>query len=203
MKKIMVLGKRMGPAGLNVIDDGSIAGLPGFMPADDEGIPAGKTYIIRDGMLAGRLHSRETAHRMDESLTGNARAITVRHQPIVRMTNTYVENGSASLDEIMESLGDGLYVADAIGGQTNLEMFTFSAGYGRQVKNGKPGKMYRDVILSGNVFTTLENIAMIGNDRAMFGGLGGCGKMGQSPLPVSFGGPHILIRNVLIGGRQQ
>jgi len=81
-------------------------------------------------------------------------------------------------------------------------MFTFSAGYGREIKNGRPGKLYRDVMLSGNTFQTLSDIAMIGGDRAMFGGLGGCGKKGQSPLPVSFGGPHLMVKNVLIGGRR-
>jgi TldD protein len=89
-----------------------------------------------------------------------------------------------------------------IGGQTNLEMFTFTAGYGYEVKNGKPGRMFRDIVLSGNVFQTLKEISMIGNDRKMYGGLGGCGKGGQVPLPVSFGGPHMLIKNVLIGGAQ-
>ena len=87
-----------------------------------------------------------------------------------------------------------------IGGQTNLEMFTFTAAYGYKIKNGKPGKMFRDIILSGNVFTTLKNISMIGNDREMFGGLGGCGKGGQGPLPVTLGGPHMLVNNVLVGG---
>ncbi len=203
MKKIMVMGKQVGPEDLNVIDDGSIPGLPGFIPADDEGIPSQKTYLIKNGVLSGRLHSRETAYKMNESPTGNARAISVASQPIVRMTNTYIENGNAGSGDMLNSLDDGLYVCDALGGQTNLEMFTFSAGYGMEIKNGKPGRMYKDVILSGNVFRTLGSIAMIGDDRAMFGGLGGCGKKGQSPLPVSFGGPHVLIRDVLIGGKQR
>ena len=56
-------------------------------------------------------------------------------------------------------------------------------------------------MLTGNVFETLMNIDAIGNDLVMFGGLGGCGKGGQSPLRVSDGGPHIRIKNVTIGGR--
>ncbi|NMB63557.1 MAG: hypothetical protein GYA16_01670, partial [Spirochaetes bacterium] len=55
--------------------------------------------------------------------------------------------------------------------------------------------------LTGNVFVTLANIEAIANDCTLFGGLGGCGKQGQGPLPVSSGGPHILINNVLIGGK--
>ena len=202
MKKVMVLGKKFGPPELSVIDDGGLPHLSGFLPADDEGTIPRKTWLIRQGLLSGRLHSRETAFRMGEETTGNGRAISSMRQPIVRMTNTYIENGGFTRDDIFSSVDDGIYALDYIGGQTNLEMFTFTSGYGYRVKNGKPGKMYRDIVLSGNVFTTLGNVAMIGNDRIMFGGLGGCGKEGQSPLPVSFGGPHLLINDVLIGGKQ-
>jgi TldD protein len=61
--------------------------------------------------------------------------------------------------------------------------------------------MLRDVVLSGNVFQTLANIDRIGDDFHMHGGLGGCGKGGQSPLRVSDGGPSVRIRNVVVGGR--
>jgi len=202
MKEQMTLGREFGPANFNVIDDGSITGLAGYIPFDDEGIFPEKTYLIKDGILTGRLHSRETAEKMAESLTGNGRAIGVMRQPIVRMTNTYIDNGDRKREDLFDSLDEGLYAVDVIGGQTNLEMFTFTAGYGYKIKNGKPGKMFRDVILSGNVFNTLKSINMIADDREMFGGLGGCGKGGQSPLPVSYGGPHILVKNVLIGGRK-
>ncbi len=202
MKKIMVLGRRFGPDNLNVIDDGTLAGLSGFIPFDDNGVLPGKTYLIGNGLLSGRLHSRETAGKMGEEPTGNARAISAMSTPIVRMTNTYIENGVNTRKDLFDSMDSGIYALDYIGGQTNLEMFTFTSGYGYGIKNGKKGKLYRDIVLSGNVFNTLMNISMLADDRAMFGGLGGCGKGGQSPLPVSFGGPHMLINDVLIGGSQ-
>ncbi len=202
MKDVMVLGREFGPSMLNVYDDGTLNDCAGYIPFDDEGISPQKTSLIKEGMLSGRLHSRETAGKMNEEVTGNGRAISVMRQPIVRMTNTYIENGESSKEDIFSSMDDGLYAVDVIGGQTNLEMFTFTAPYGYMVKNGKPEKMVRDIVLSGNVFNTLKNISMIGNDREMFGGLGGCGKGGQSPLPVSFGGPHMKIKDVLIGGKK-
>lgn len=202
MQSVMVLGKRFGPDELNVIDDGTVSDLSGYIPYDDEGVKPEKTWLIKDGMLSGRLHSRETAYKMNEALTGNARALSPMNEPIVRMTNTYIENGTVSNDEIFDSVEDGIYALDVIGGETNLEMFTFSAGYGYEIKKGKRGKMLKNVMLSGNVFQTLGNIKLIGNDRKMYGGLGGCGKKGQGPLPVSFGGPHMVIDKVLIGGKQ-
>ena len=202
MRELMELGRHFGPEELNVIDNGSIPGLPGFIPFDDEGVMPEETYLIKDGLLKGRLHSRETSFKMKEKPTGNARAISTLSEPIVRMTNTYVANGNRSREELFDAAGDGIYAVDVIGGQTNLEMFTFSAGYGYRIKNGRITSMLRDIVLSGNVFQTLKNVRMIGDDKKMYGGLGGCGKGGQGPLPVSFGGPHVLIEDVLIGGKQ-
>jgi TldD protein len=198
--KIMELGKRFGTEELSIVDDGTLSGERGYYRFDDEGIPAQKTYLIRDGVLVGRLHSRETAEKMGEPLTGNGRAINFRHPPIVRMSCTYIEPGSANFNEMVSQVDEGIYAVDALGGQTQLEMFTFSAGKGYLIKDGKIGPMVRDVILSGNLFETLKNIDAIGNDILHHGGLGGCGKDGQSPLPVTTGSPHIRIRDVVIGG---
>ena len=202
MKDLMVLGKKFGPEGLNVYDDGTMNALAGFIPFDDEGIIPARTALIKNGVLSGRLHSRETSEKMDEDLTGNGRALNVMRQPLVRMTNTFIDRGPHDPEALFNSIRDGIYAVDVIGGQTNLEMFTFTSGYGYEIKNGKKGRMLKDIVLSGNVFHTLNSIEMIASDVQMFGGLGGCGKGGQSPLPVSFGGPHLLINNVLIGGKQ-
>ncbi|MBN1499023.1 MAG: TldD/PmbA family protein [Spirochaetes bacterium] len=202
MKSVMVLGKKFAPEFFNVIDDGNIENTTGYIPADDEGILPEKTYLIKDGKLNARLHSRETANMMKENVTGNGRAISAGAKPIVRMTNTYIENGQNTKEELFENVKDGIYAVNFHGGQTNLEMFTFSSAYGYEIKDGKIGKLLKNVVLTGNVFETLKNIKMLANDREMYGGLGGCGKMGQSPLPVAMGGPHVLIEKVLIGGNQ-
>lgn len=200
MQKVMKIGRRFGPEFLNIIDDGSIPDLAGFTPYDDEGVKSRKNYLIKNGKLFSRLHSRESAGIMKEELTGNARAINPFHQPIVRMTNTYIDNGNSSLEEMLEMMDDGIYALNYIGGMTNLEMFTFSSGYAYRIKNGRKVELLRDVNLSGNVFLTLSNIVAIGNDLTHHGGLGGCGKGGQSGLPVSTGSPHILVKDVLVGG---
>ncbi len=197
---IMQLGKKFGIENLNIIDEGNIEGESGNIYLDDEGVLPQKTYLIKEGILHSRLHSRETASTMKEELTGNARAIDPSFQPIVRMTNTYIDKGNHTFEEIIHSIENGIYAVDYIGGQTNLEMFTFSAGRAYHIQNGKIKDMYKNVVLTGNVFKTLFDIEMIGNDLVLFGGLGGCGKGGQSPLPVSTGGPHIKIKNILIGG---
>jgi len=200
MKDIMVLGRRFGEKHLNIVDGAAVPGLRGSYKYDDEGVPATKTYLIKDGILVGRLHSRETAAKMGEKPTGNARAISYRYPPIVRMTNTYIEPQNASFEEIIGDIEEGVYAKNWYGGMTSMEMFTFSAGEAYMIRNGKVGELLRPVMLTGNLFTTLENIDAIGNDLDMNQG-GGCGKGAQSPLPVSNGSPHIRIRKCMVGGK--
>ena len=201
LREIMKIGKRFGSDELSIVDDGTLAGEAGYNKYDSEGTPTQKTYLIKDGILTNRLHSRETAAKMDEKPTGNARAISYGSEPIVRMTNTYMESRDQTFEEMLAGVDDGIYAKGSLGGQTNTEMFTFSAEEAYKIKDGKICEQVRDVVLTGNVFETLMNIDAIGNDRILFGGLGGCGKGGQSPLRVSDGGPHIRIEDVTIGGR--
>ena len=199
LKEIMIMGRRFGGPHLNVVDGAKVPDLRGSYRYDDEGVPALKTYLLKEGVLVGRLHSRETAATMDEAPTGNARAISFQFPPIVRMTNTFIEPGTASFDDIISDIKDGLYVCNWYGGMTSMEQFTFSAGETYAIRNGKVEELMRPVLLSGNLFSTLENLDAIANDLDMNQG-GGCGKGGQSPLPVSNGSPHIRINNCLIGG---
>lgn len=201
MQEIMVLGKRFGVDNLNILDDGSLPGGLGTHKYDYEGTPTKKNYLIKDGMLVGRLHSRETAARMGEELTGNARAVQFQHPPLVRMTNTYLDNGDAKFEDMIKDVELGVYAIDMIGGQTAMEMFTFSAAYGYMIRDGKVAELVRDVTLTGNVFETLMNIDMIGDDLEWAPGTpGGCGKGGQTQLRVGIGGPHIRIQNCVVGG---
>jgi TldD protein len=200
MREIMVLGKQFGSERLNVVDSAAEPGLRGSFKYDDEGVRSVKTYLIREGKLVGRLHSRETAARMNESPTGNARAINYRYPPIVRMTNTYIEPGAVSFNDMIADIKEGIYTKNWYGGMTSMEMFTFSAGEAYMIRRGKIAEALRPVMLTGNVFSTLKNIDAIGNDLDMNQG-GGCGKGGQMPLPVSNGSPHIRIQRCLVGGK--
>lgn len=200
MREIMVLGRQFGGRHLNIVDDGTLPGLRGSNEYDDEGIPSARSYLIKEGMLVGRLHSRETAAKMGETPTGNARAISYRHAPIVRMTNTFIEPQRVSFEEMIGEIKEGVYARNWYGGTTSMEMFTFSAGEAYMIRQGKLAELLRPVVLTGNIFTTLGNIDAIGDDLGMNQG-GGCGKGGQSPLPVSNGSPHIRIQHCLIGGK--
>jgi TldD protein len=200
MRELMTLGKQFGSRELNIVDTATLPGLRGSYKYDDEGVPATKTYLIREGKLVGRLHSRETAAKMKEAPTANARAISYRFPPIVRMSNTYIEPGAVSFEDMVSDIKEGIYAKNWYGGTTSMEMFTFSAGEAYMIRNGKIAEALRPVVLTGNVFDTLKNIDAIGDDLDMNQG-GGCGKGGQAPLPVANGSPHIRLRRCLVGGR--
>lgn len=197
-RAMMSLGRRLGPPSLNVVDGDARRDLRGASKYDDEGTPTRKTFLIQEGVLVGRLHSRETAGAMGESVTGNARALSYRFPPIVRMTNTWIEPGKLTLEEMIADIKKGVYICGSYGGETSLDTFAFSAVEARMIRNGKLGERVRGVTLTGNVFDILANIEGIGNDL-VFDQSGSCNKGHQLGLPVSSGSPHLRIRNVVIG----
>ena len=201
-REMMTLGRRFGKPVLNVGDNGAASGLRGTLPFDDEGTPTQDTALIKDGILVGRLHSRETAAAMGERPTGNARAISFRHPPIVRMTNTYIAGatGGASFEDLIGDVKLGVYACGAFGGQTMLENFSFTAAYGRMIRDGRVAELVKDVVLAGNLFQTLDRIDHIAADFRWNQMGGGCGKAGQYPLPVTEGAPHVRIEEALVGG---
>jgi len=199
-REMMMLGRQFGPRNLNIYDDGAVPRLRGSMAYDDEGVPAHKTWLMRDGVLVGRLHSRETAGMMNEIPTGNARATSYRYAPQVRMTNTAIApSDGGSLHDLIKDIQLGVYACDWAGGETLLEDFTFVAKHGYLIRRGELAEPLRSMTLTGNVFETLHHIDGIGSDFAWDESSGDCGK-GTEGLPVCDGGPHLRVRDVLVGG---
>lgn len=197
--EVMTIGRRFGSEELQIFDGAAPQGHRGSYFYDDEGTPATTTQLIKDGILVGRLHSRETAGKLDEAPTGNARCLNYHYAPIVRMTNTWIERGKTPVDDLFTDIKEGVYASNWLGGMTNGEMFTFSAGEAWMIRNGKIAEPVKDVTLSGNVFQTLADIEAIGNDF-YWDESGGCGKGGQNGLAVGCGGPSLRIRDVVVGG---
>jgi TldD protein len=197
--EVMTLGRRFGPPELQIFDGAAPQGHRGSYFYDDEGTPATTTQLIKDGVLVGRLHSRETAGKLGEAPTGNARCLDYHYSPLVRMTNTWIERGNTPVADLFTGIKEGVYARNWLGGMTNGEMFTFSAGEAWMIRNGKIAEPVKDVTLSGNVFQTLADIEAIGDDF-YWDESGGCGKGGQNGLPVGCGGPSLRIQNVVVGG---
>lgn len=201
LAEVMKMGRQFGNPILNVYDSGLDVGTRAFLKYDDEGVPTEKTYLIREGKLVGRLHSRETAGKMGEKATGNGRAINYKHPPIPRMRNTCIQPCEVTQDDMVKDIKKGLLCKGVYGGQTNGEMFTFTSMITYKIKDGKIGEMCQGAMLQGNVFETLKNIDAIGNDFVQPDSAGGCGKGGQMPLPTSHGSPSVRISNIVVSGK--
>jgi len=197
------IGATLGRPILNVTDDPHLLDRPGGYLIDDEGVRGSRTPLITEGVLTGRLHSRQTAAEFDEPLSGNMRAVDAQFTPIVRMSNIFIDPGESSFEEMIASIEDGYYLVGAKGGQTSGDQFSFGAQWGYRIVNGRLGAMVRDINMSGELFSTLQAISMIGDDLS-FSERGGCGKGGGGPLQLNRksgkGAPHIKIDAVTIGG---
>lgn len=200
LRETMTIGSVFATPSLNVLDDPTEKGHSGSYVYDDEGVKSKKSYLIKDGRLAGRLHSRLTAGLTDEPLTGHFRAKNYGYTPIIRMGNIYIDTGEDAYDDIISSTKNGLYLFGTAGGQTSGDMFTFAVQGGYKIEDGKITTMVRDIILTGNLFTTLKNIDKLGNERHMSKG-GGCGKGGQILRTSCKGSPYIRIKGMSVGGK--
>ncbi|MBD2149755.1 TldD/PmbA family protein [Pseudanabaena sp. FACHB-1277] len=199
MLETMSLGRRFGSEDLQIFDGAAPAGHRGSYLYDDEGVPASTTQLIHDGVLVGRLHSRETAGKLGEAVTGNARCLDYHYPPLVRMTNTWIGRGKTPVSSLFDDIDVGIYAKNWQSGMTNGEMFTFTAGEAWMIRDGKIAEPVKDVTISGNVFATLADIEAIADDFA-WDESGGCGKGGQSGLAVGCGAPSLRIKNAIVGG---
>jgi TldD protein len=190
-------GERIGNDNLTIVDDPGLCEF-GFDPVDAEGVAVTRTEIIRKGVINAFLHNRESLAAIGNGLAGHARAMP-GEPPLVRMSNTFIENGDSTADEIFAECKNGIFLKGSRGGQVDpgRGIFQFNAEYGYLVENGECTKMVRDVSLSGEILTTLHGIILCGNDRKMSPGY--CGKGGQS-VPVSDGAPFILLCDAVVGG---
>ena len=190
-------GERIGNEKLTIVDDPSLCEF-GFDPVDAEGVAVTRTEIIRKGVINAFLHNRESLAAIGNGLAGHARAMP-GEPPLVRMSNTFIENGDSTVEEIFAECKNGIFLKGSRGGQVDpgRGIFQFNAEYGYLVENGECTKMVRDVSLSGEILTTLHGMVLCGNDRTMSPGY--CGKGGQS-VPVSDGAPHILLCDAVVGG---
>ncbi|MCW4024318.1 MAG: TldD/PmbA family protein [Candidatus Bathyarchaeota archaeon] len=191
------MGKKIGSELVTFYDDGTIPGAFGSFRYDDEGVPAQKTLLIKDGIVTGLMHSRETAQKFNTKPTGNARAEDFRVEPIIRMRNTYMASRDHRFEELLEGVKSGFYLKSFRGGQANLDG-TFQVGIqeGYEIINGELGEPVRDASISGNTLETLHKVDAVGKDFSL--NMGRCGK-GQTAF-IGDGGPHIRVNKVMVGG---
>lgn len=182
------MGQRVAAPGVTVVDDGTIANRRGSLTVDDEGTPTSRTVLIEDGILKGYMQDRMNSRLMGMAATGNGRRESYAHQPMPRMTNTYMLAGDRDPQEILASVKRGLYAVSFGGGQVDITSgkFVFTCTEAYMIENGVIGAPVKGATIIGNGPDVLTRVAMIGNDLKLDPGIGVCGKGGQG-VPVGVG----------------
>lgn len=197
MMQEWALGTKVGSDILNILDSGIPEGS-GYVPYDDEGTKAKTNYLIKNGVLAGRLHSASTAVALGEHVTGNARAMDFSYEPLVRMTSTYIGGGEDTFEELLAPIKLGVYIADFKHG-SGMSTFTIAPSLAYMIRDGKLAEPVRVSVITGNVMHTLHEIDGLSKEETICSmSTGGCGKMEQWPLRVAFGGPYVRVRNIQV-----
>jgi TldD protein len=196
-----LMGEMVAAPGVTVVDDGTINDRRGSITVDDEGTPSAYNVLIENGKLVGYMQDRQNARLMGMKATGNGRRQGYAHQPMPRMTNTYMLSGDKTPEEIIASVKKGIYAVSFGGGQVDITSgkFVFGCTEAYLIENGKIGAPVKGAMLIGNGPDAMKRISMIGNDTKLDTGIGNCGKAGQW-VPVGVGQPHLRMDQITVGG---
>jgi len=201
LRKKLQFGTQICNIPINIIDDGQLINGEGSSNFDDEGVLTSHTYLVKEGNLQGLLHSRSTANKMNQPVTGNARSVGYDKPPLVRQTNLIIESGSNSVDELINSIKLGIFciASHPYGAKSSGSHFDYHVAGGWLIKNGRLDSIISKFSFSENIFEFLQKIDGIGSQVEFFShGIGGCSKWGHYPLPVGIGGPALRVQKVEI-----
>lgn len=189
------VGKRVGSDLVTIIDDPTVPGAYGSYFIDDEGQPASKTTIIKDGCLQRGISDLYSATQLGIARSANGRRESFERKAYARMSNTFFASGVSTPREVLGSLDDGLYLCRASSGMEDPKGWgiQIATHFAREYKGGKPtGTVYAPIAITGYVPDLLNNVTMVANDFELHPG--GCGKGWKEYIVVADGGPHLRTR---------
>lgn len=196
------LNQKIGSEIVTIYDDGSIPGAWGSVYYDDEGVKCKKNILLEDGVLKQYMHTRETAKKLRMPVTGNGRLQDFTHMIIPRMTNTGLEPGDTTVEEMISMVKNGVLLdkytsglEDPAGGS-----FEIKALGGYRIEKGKLTSPINRVTFSSSSFIeTLSNVVAISKKHGR-DSIGTCGKGHENWVPVGNPASHVLIRNLTVSG---
>jgi TldD protein len=195
------VGKQVASPLCTVVDDGTVANARGSINVDDEGNPGQRNVLIENGTLVAYMQDRISAKHFGAKPSGNGRRQSFRHEPLPRMTNTFLAPGQDDPEDVIRSVKRGVYAKRFSGGQVNISNgdFVFALTESYLIEDGKLTAPLKGVNLIGNGPDVLRKVTMLGSDFALSEGTWTCGKDGQS-VPVGIGTPTMKIAEITVGG---
>lgn len=203
-KKLSVFTDKLGQPIANpvvtAIDDGTIPNGWGSGNIDDEGNPTQKNVLIKNGILKSYLIDDFNGRRMGVKGNGATRRQSYKYEPTSRMSNTYIDNGKSTPEEIIAATKFGLYAKSMSGGSVNPATgdFNFAVSEAYLIRDGKVAEPVKGATLIGNGAEILNKIDMVGNDLLRAQGM--CGSVSGS-IPVDVGQPTLRVSEITVGGR--
>lgn len=193
-------GEKIANSKVTAVDDGTISNSWGSLNIDDEGNKTQKNILIKDGVLNSYLIDMHNGKKMNMESTGSGRRESYKFAPTSRMTNTYIDVGNDSQDEIFASIDYGLYAKKMGGGsvQPSTGEFNFAVTEGYMIKNGKIAEPVRGATLIGKGQDVLFDIDMVSNNLKLEEG--NCGSI-SGTIPTTVGQPMLRVSKITVGGR--
>jgi TldD protein len=186
---------------VTLVDDGSITNSWGSLGVDDEGKRTQKNVLIENGILKSYLVDKLNGRRMGVESTASGRRQNYRFAPTSRMTNTYVDNGTSTRDEIIRNTEYGLFAKCLNAGSVSPATgdFNFSLSEAYLIENGKITKPVKGATLIGNGARILQDVDMVGNNLRIDQGY--C-YASSGALFIGAGQPTLRVKSMTVGGRE-
>ncbi|MFQ5919241.1 MAG: TldD/PmbA family protein [Thermoplasmata archaeon] len=194
---------RYGSEAVNIVADATAEGGLGTFAYDDEGVPARRVDLIKDGVFVGYQSSRETAALYGEGSSGGMRADGWSRIPLIRMTNVNLLPGDWNLDELIEDTQSGIFM------ETNRSWsiddrrlnFQFATEAAWEIRDGERGELLRQPTYTGITYEFWRNCDAVGNeDEWTLWGTPNCGKGQPGQVArVGHGSPPARFRDVQVG----
>lgn len=195
------LGQKIASDVVTLVDDGSITNSWGSLGVDDEGKKTQKNVLIENGILKSYLIDKLNGRRMGAESTASGRRQNYRFAPTSRMTNTYVDNGKSTKEEIIANTEYGLFAKYLNAGSVSPATgdFNFSLSEAYLIENGKITRPVKGATLIGNGSKILQDVDMVGNNLAI--GQGYC-FAASGAIFIGAGQPTVRVKSMTVGGRE-
>jgi PmbA protein len=180
------LGERVASENVTIIDDGTLPGLFGTSPFDDEGVPSRRTVVIERGVLKSYLLNTYTSRKLGMKTTGNA-ARGITGNTGIGHGNLYLEKGERSPAEVVRGIRKGLYVTELIGSGVNIVTGDYSRGAaGLWIENGEFAYPVSEITIASTLQHMLADFESPGSDLEFRG---------------SVASPTVVIREMTVSGQ--
>ncbi len=197
-----MLGRKIGSAAVNISDDPTLPASYGFYLFDDEGVPAKRKALIREGRVNEFLHSRETAHDFGVESNAAMRASSYAREPIVRMSNTFTEPGDYGLEELIEGVDRGVYIKSFQ--EWNIDDIRWNNRYvgleAYMIEGGEIREAVSAPVIEATTEVIFSSVDAVGKDIVFKAATCGKGQPEQG-VPVWTGGPPMRLRGIHLRSR--